>query len=700
MRRRTFLSSLLLAGCSPVGKKFYIRNINAGNNKPVEPVITSIVVSNITQVKVTWAVLVGVSYYTLRRTSTGNPVPVVIANNLQVNTYTDTTVLNGITYSYTVSATNFFGEGLQSLPVSVVIAPANNVNYVVYNNGQLTNGGTHTTIVNAIAVMVPGDILELRSATAGTTTSWATNIDFTNINGTEANHITLQVRAGDTIIIRPTSATTNALNIVNSSYVDVLGPNGSLNGLQLGDIRDFVHTNFQTCYPHLHGLYVDSSTNITLKRISCSGALNYIANIVNSNCSDCYLEDISASYHGTNYYHLLNNVGPSFDDWGDLITLRGVRQRWVRGTMHHGGHNPFNMEAVSSIARDIDSSGYWADISPSPGSRAGVFNSDRVSSPYGPALIEGGTFHDSGASVDEPYQTVVKTETKHLIVRDVLFCDASGPVWQSAFTSAPGVGGQMSNICLYHNTTYATFATWLNVQNAYVAANGSDNYENNRIANNIFQGVSDSLRNTVSGVPYVVRYDTSSFGLNGYPNGLHGSTFFNNIYGGPGIQTMVVMTVPGSGANNFTVDAPTAAFIANVFQNVVGIVSFTNIGTPRNRTRTGFDVTAWPAGTVAGDAAPLTTTTGTGTNSTNLFVNDAHFFYDGWGIKGEVGDYIYIGTTASTAIPSQISSINYTTNNITLVAPISWVNGQGVWFGGNAANGSVQIYNNRGINQP
>jgi len=74
-------------------------------------------------------------------------------------------------------------------------------------------------------------------------------------------------------------------------------------------------------------------------------------------------------------------------------------------------------------------------------------------------------------------------------------------------------------------------------------------------------------------------------------------------------------------------------------------------------------------------AGPLTLTNGTGTASTALIVDDAYFFYDGWGITGESADTIYIAGTG----PVQISSINYATNTITLALAQTWQDGVGVY---------------------
>jgi len=79
----------------------------------------------------------------------------------------------------------------------------------------------------------------------------------------------------------------------------------------------------------------------------------------------------------------------------------------------------------------------------------------------------------------------------------------------------------------------------------------------------------------------------------------------------------------------------------------------------------------------------LTTTTNAGNNVTNLSVSDALFFQDGsWGsdlARGDTlfPDWIAIGTVSNVV---QISSINYSTNTITLASPMNWGSGDRVWL--------------------
>jgi hypothetical protein len=117
----------------------------------------------------------------------------------------------------------------------------------------------------------------------------------------------------------------------------------------------------------------------------------------------------------------------------------------------------------------------------------------------------------------------------------------------------------------------------------------------------------------------------------------------------------------------------------------------------------------------------LATANGAGNNSTSLVLNtetkDAYpasmFFYDVGNIAAAYptanvnNDWIAIGTVSNTV---QISSINYSTNTITLVSPKTWSNGASIWLykksdgvivlQGTAPDYGAYEYNNSTSSQP
>jgi hypothetical protein len=82
-----------------------------------------------------------------------------------------------------------------------------------------------------------------------------------------------------------------------------------------------------------------------------------------------------------------------------------------------------------------------------------------------------------------------------------------------------------------------------------------------------------------------------------------------------------------------------------------------------------------PTSPMVDAALPLTAAAGSGQKSVNLVVEDAGYFYDGFGIAGEQGDVIQLSGSKATA---RILKIDYTAHAITLDEPLTWKHGQGV----------------------
>jgi hypothetical protein len=83
------------------------------------------------------------------------------------------------------------------------------------------------------------------------------------------------------------------------------------------------------------------------------------------------------------------------------------------------------------------------------------------------------------------------------------------------------------------------------------------------------------------------------------------------------------------------------------------------------------------------DRGTFVTKTKAAGNGTVLAVLDAGYFFDGFGIPGELGDLIQLEGQANKA---RVLSIDYGTQTITLNQPLTWTSGQGVHlsYGGNA----------------
>ncbi len=92
----------------------------------------------------------------------------------------------------------------------------------------------------------------------------------------------------------------------------------------------------------------------------------------------------------------------------------------------------------------------------------------------------------------------------------------------------------------------------------------------------------------------------------------------------------------------------------------------------------------------------LTTTVGSGSGTT-LVVDDAGYFYDGFGIAGEAGDEIQLQGSNETA---RIVEINYANHTITLDRALSWNAGQGVALKYNGTAPDMGAFEHAGTTDP
>ena len=566
--------------------------------------------------------------------------------------------------------------------------------HIVYSNGV---GGTHATLAAAIAALGAGSILELRNATAGSLTTWSQVMDLTGKQGTSAQPITIRVRDGDRVVLR-TAGT--LLTLSNSAFIDIRGNTSGTTGLQIGDERDFVHTQaaWANCYPQTYGLNAANSHHWSIRNATLTGGQAYYCNDVAASCADYEISGCKVTKAGTNCYN-------TNDDARNILRARGQRARFVSCTADHGGHDTVAVHAAAAVVRNCTFSGYWSDLSPYAGSRAcNSLGADNGAMGNGPQLWEGCTIRDSGDSPSGgSMQALMKVEGSHIIQRGCYLLDSDSHLWHSNYTSqsesTPTTMQSISFHCLYHNTAYTSKGTWWNNNSSYSAGYGADFYERNRIQNNLFMGCADGDKSTPAG-GQVFSYDTRGV-LGGYANGWKGSLIQGNQWGGSSANFNLELRGDAGTTGTYPVDAPHASWSANVVSNRVSAVTFSDVGTAPHRSPSGFSVTGWGTG-AAGDAPALATVTATTGNygaGAWITLDTARPFFDGFGITGEVGDYVVIGATATGGVTRQIAACDYPNNRIRLTAATDITNGHGVWFAGNPANGEASVWDNRGAAQ-
>jgi fibronectin type 3 domain-containing protein len=104
-----------------------------GSLAPATPSWQSVILGS-QQLALSWTASPGATGYNLKRSSDGNSYS-VIATNLSVTNFTDSTVNYGATYYYEVSALNSFGESLNSAPFGLtVITPPTRIPAANYSS--------------------------------------------------------------------------------------------------------------------------------------------------------------------------------------------------------------------------------------------------------------------------------------------------------------------------------------------------------------------------------------------------------------------------------------------------------------------------------------------------------------------------------------------------------------------------------------
>ncbi len=93
------------------------------------------------------------------------------------------------------------------------------------------------------------------------------------------------------------------------------------------------------------------------------------------------------------------------------------------------------------------------------------------------------------------------------------------------------------------------------------------------------------------------------------------------------------------------------------------------------------------------DAGAFLTGTPSAGSGTTMQVNDSRYFYDGFGISGEVGDVIQLDNGGK----ARITNIDYDANTLTLNQSLTWVNGQNVSLAYSGSKPDIGAYESGGI---
>lgn len=215
---------------------------------------------------------------------------------------------------------------------------------------------------------------------------------------------------------------------------------------------------------------------------------------------------------------------------------------------------------------------------------------------------------------------------------------------------------------VYNNTFYNTKQWTTNIQSGiaiYAEAYDGINISNNKLLNNIFWKIEGGDAPTYDREFRIYWLDTGTMDDN---------IVQNNIFADP--TKLVNGTWRATSGTVEQLDGATIGAGNDWIGNFGLTTSDPEMTDPDNQ-----DFSLQNGAYAMDKGIPLTYAYGNGDSSASLTVDDAYFFYDGWGIDGESADYICIGSVGPVQIKEWVGStpgINYPANIITLVSQQSW----------------------------
>ena len=366
-----------------------------------------------------------------------------------------------------------------------------------------------------------------------------------------------------------------------------------------------------------------------------------------TDCSNCIFQNLNIEYSfgtciglsgSSNYNKILNNrifnVGSWYWDEGDGIHLSAGAH-----------HNLIEGNDVSIIAHNPITS--YGASGPAPHHN----------------IIQNNVIHDSGSSGLNtniwPYREVWRNNIAYGNTGAGLQTDSSDNIyyWNKFYNNGWLEDAESEGISVYAVTSRGVLLTDNNkffhnviydsMGRGVAISNWGGTCNNNVFKNNIFfdnEGVPDDVQ---------IRFDTAGE--------LDNNIFTHNlIYKDTGTDVRVhpIGTNPLSWWEN--------NYASNFNNNIQDDPEFNNVASADFELQSGspcIDTGDW-----------LTTTRNAG-SGTNIPVEDATYFIDGYGIVE--GDLIQLEGETATA---RITNVNYNTNTLTVDKSLTWSNGQGVSF--------------------
>lgn len=589
----------------------------------------------------------------------------------------------------------------QAFLVSVQAPPS--VPTKIVQQNLTPNGATvFNSIQAAIGAAVAGDLIEVRANSAGGTQQFSEGLAFENKHF--ASLVTLRARFGDTIRVdQPPSVSRTAadatvyartcLFIKASSRIRfegrwIFGTDTDWSQSTAGNVRNRDQSLLIT--DGSHHLWFGDGT----QRITFYGGSRWTGNLISQTCYLLKFERCDFTLHGTN--HDEYNASNAGSDWGDLFNNGCYQVVMADCTFSLGGHEPISSTGHKQVYRRCTFSGDWRGKGTGfPGSRSAAFIqgwslSRRAPqgarpSDNGPVLVDGCSFKLAGQSVDGYGNDHFKIENGHTILRHCDVTDNQVSGGEAAIETYALDNGSdhallnWSHVYSYNNTAFNTHGMVVSLPSNYPAPPNAEDLSHWHYRNNLYASLHHSFKATDwSGAAYrpVFRRTLGAISNGSFSNGWKGSEIAHNLFqyvGQSGYDTVEFQSNSGGSATVPLDDS--AQWPAHWHDNRRKAIGFVDVGTFGSRTREGLALDAASKLDADFAAVELTKTTGSGSNTPNVPVANARFFYDGWGMSelGETGDVIDVGGQQATII-----SIDYATGVITVGSPISFASGASV----------------------
>lgn len=523
--------------------------------------------------------------------------------------------------------------------------------YYVATTGNDSNSGTSVgspwkTITKANTTLTAGDSVQVRG---GTYTDQ--QIKPTNQGTSDSNRITYIAYPGEVPLLKHT-ARRDVIVLSNRDYVTIDGFHadggpGFYTDATIEAWGDFVNTSY-CIFKNLNFRY-------------CKGYSAW-----RFQTGSQYNQILDSSFDAVGYWDTFGFTGVH-DDTGSMLFLGdGCDYNLVQGnTFSRGGHDLMRIESDFNVIKGNTWSNTFETYSGSafthksgdidPGDKVGnrAFSLKNVSNRN---LIEENWIHAIPETVDNEQGSAIKMLGTANILRNNFFYSntTEGAVVSTVVGSDDATIGTQNKF--YHNNLFSCNGPAWNISsNTSAVAEPADNVFKNNIVYKMRQQ---------SGITWdeEFRFDKN---LN---------TFYGDEFAGSTVAGNCVAF--DAGATDQVVQKGITAISLTAAESSYSSVFFDNVqADPQWASSDPADLAgfALQTGSPCVEAAvDLTTAVGSG-SGTSLTVADASYFSDGFGIVP--GDYIQIGL-ASTSV--QISSINYSTNVITLATSTTWTNGDGI----------------------